>query len=148
MSAYGVPAFGRLFDQVEILMDFSSPLTDEAGVGWGVSEPGWAQTASSTGVIWTLWLQSRVLRHKEPTLRSQVSDSRRVRKSGDCKPHPSSTPTTTHLAHTPRRARPALERTQACSATSVRIFVFTHIDYHYTNFTHNCCSACTPVSCL
>lgn len=51
MSAYGVPAFGRLFDQVEILMDFSSPLTDEAGVGWGVCEPGWGQTASSTGVI-------------------------------------------------------------------------------------------------
>lgn len=27
--------FGRLFDQVEILMDFSSPLTDEAGGGMG-----------------------------------------------------------------------------------------------------------------
>ena len=31
MSAYGASAFGRLFDQVEVLMDFSTPLTDEAG---------------------------------------------------------------------------------------------------------------------
>lgn len=42
MRAHGVLALGRLFDQVEFLMDFSSPLTDEAmegggrGVGVGV----------------------------------------------------------------------------------------------------------------
>ncbi|TNN67889.1 hypothetical protein EYF80_021858 [Liparis tanakae] len=35
-------------------------------------------------------MKTRVLRRKEPAppLRSQVSDSERVRKSGDCKPHP------------------------------------------------------------
>lgn len=44
------------------LMDVSSPLTDEA------ARPG--------PVTWTLWLQSGVLRRKEPTLRSWSSDSR------------------------------------------------------------------------
>lgn len=84
-----------------VLMDFSSPLTDEAGRGSARLRDDFGQPM---GVIWTLWLQSRVLRCKEPTLRSQVSDSRRVRKSGDCKPHPSPLPLPL-LRHTPRWAR-------------------------------------------
>lgn len=44
MRAHGVLALGRLFDQVEFLMDFSSPLTDEAmeGCGSGVGVGGGA----------------------------------------------------------------------------------------------------------
>lgn len=37
--------FGRLFDQVDFLMDFSSPLTDEAA-GWG---GGWGGGAARPG---------------------------------------------------------------------------------------------------
>lgn len=72
---------------------------------WGCKGGGWVggwQGAAAprpgagcrlpVGVTWALWLPSRVLRHKEPTLRSQVSDSGRVRKSGDCKAHPTWTP--------------------------------------------------------
>lgn len=117
MRAHGVLALGRLFDQVEFLMDFSSPLTDEAmeacgGGGVSVGVGGGALLAWSAalgcrrpvGVTWALWLVSRVLRHKEPTLRSQVSDSGRVRKSGDCKDHPTRPlpppPPCHHLSHT------------------------------------------------
>lgn len=40
--------FGRLFDQVEILMDFSSPLTDEVGgSGWAGGGGGCSPTAGS-----------------------------------------------------------------------------------------------------
>lgn len=123
MRAHGVLALGHLFDQVEFLMDFSSPLTDEAmkgcGGGGGVGVGGGALLPWSAalgcrrpvGVTWALWLVSRVLRHKEPTLRSQVSDSRRVRKSGDCKDHPTRPPPSPrhHLSHTPSHVKWAHE---------------------------------------
>lgn len=66
--------------------------SDRQGSGGEDSRP-------AGGVIWTLWLQSRVSRHKEPTLRSQVSDRARVRKSGDCKPHPTRSPSPHQTRH-------------------------------------------------
>lgn len=106
MSAHGVLALACLFDQVEILMDFSSPLTDEA-----------------VGFLHAGSFEPCGCRHKEPTPRSQVSDSGRVRKSGDCKPHPTPTP--------PKPPPPTRTPTSQRHSRTHQVDTYTHTNLHY-----------------